>query len=249
MTSRLIRLLLAVEAAAAAEFSPAAALRGALLSDAEAAAHGETGEVVFDLAKVSRAFPDRGRSATERLGGYEASVCGPGEVLDLAFGGSSDEHSPRQQLLQQWLFGRCSRLPQSGSEAGMRQECVKRLATYAGVLQGAPHRGTARLDGELAELKKLAVLRTEAVAVLGLARRSSYLQRLGPGVRTEAQELAEAMQAGRADPVLRELLKRPEVARAMEQIAADPSAAAWHQAQGTPDVLEALSRLNALLEK
>ena len=112
-------LLLCARSGLAADVS--SILRSAMVNDIQ------KGE--FDLEALHRAFPDAAKSALDQR--VTVRSPGPGALLDIAFGGES--HSKQQQVLQEWLFGRCARLPISGGDKGLRQECTKRVATFAAV--------------------------------------------------------------------------------------------------------------------
>lgn len=221
-----LALLVAIVATATAKVDVSSALREAI----DAGTNGEP-SVSFDLAKIHRAFPDAvGSSLAERTAQKTGS---PGALLDIAFFGAKDgEHSRAQQALQEWLFGRCRRLPESGSTNGLRRECTKRVASFAAAIQ---RHGPASTPD---------TLRHEAVIALGIDRRSAFTESTA-SESDAAADVQQASQAARADSELQELLRRPGVQSAMERIAANPSAIADEQ---DPDVLEALNRLNALLK-
>ena len=189
---------------------------GAALRDAMS--H-ESGELIFDSHKLAKAF---GKP-------LEASQVSPSALLDLAFSGS--EHSRPQRQLQEWLMQRCARLPQSGSEGGLRRECTKRVAAFAAALQQA---GTA--PGSL---------RAEAAVALGLGRSATYMADSGRANEEAAADVKQAVNAAKADPELQALLKIPEVAEALERIAANPRAV--DEYENSPMVKQALDKLNALL--
>ena len=186
-------------------------------------------KVEFDLEALHRAFPDAAKSALDQR--VTVRSPGPGALLDIAFGGES--HSKQQQALQEWLFGRCARLPISGGDKGLRQECTKRVATFAAVLQR---------DGFAPSS-----LREEAAVALGLNRKATYMASGSANTAMEAtQDVSQASAAAKADPELTALLKAPDIAAALERIAADPSAI--RQYAGNARVQEALQKLNSLLK-
>jgi hypothetical protein len=88
-------------------------------------------------------------------------------------------------------------------------------------------------------------MRDETVVILGLERRATYMADGGEPVQSAAEDVHQASVAAKQDPELQALLRRPDVALAMEKIAADPSAINSFADQ--PEVMDALRRLNSLL--
>ena len=90
------------------------------------------------------------------------------------------------------------------------------------------------------------------MVALGLGRRSSYMASGAGGAvgssegREEREAVGRASAAAKADPELQRLLRKPEVAAALERIASDPSAIT--EFAGSPDVSAALQRLQDKLE-
>jgi len=165
-------------------------------------------------------------------------VRGPGVVLDIAFGGASHDtgaHTKQQQALQQWLFERCNRLPSSGSAEGLRSECKKKIATFVVALEQYEQNGAAAVPSKI---------RSEAVVALGLGSRSTYIGAYYSETEA-AEDVQQATQTVKSDGGLQAMMKRPNVAAALERIAADPSAIRNIK---DPEVLEVLEKLNGLLK-
>ena len=236
----------------------AALLRSAMLSEVEANlldADAPKG-VVLNLDTLVRGIPDASRRSLEKRfpDAYvvaKRALGGPASLLRIAFDGAfpnapegetvQREHSAPQQALQKWLFSRCDRLPATG----LRQECVKRLAAAAAALEREDLRQVT-VDTAARRTTGIGRLQAEAVVALGLGKRSTYLETYQDGELSATEDLAQAKAAADEDDDLRRLLGKPEVAAAMERIAADPSEIKRY-AQSV-DVMEALQRLNAKLK-
>ena len=228
-------------------------------------------KAIPDAAKRSREsrFPDAHLQAKRALGGpaHLLRLAFDGASPNAPEGETAlpREHSPRQQGLQAWLFSRCERLPATG----LRQECVKRVAAAAAELErsGTMERHAVGVTSAVGKLQ------AEAVVALGLGKRSSYLPdgelsasedvhipsfELGTLVLLYSLQnanvllfdpwclqVARATTAANDDAELQRLIKKPEVAAAMERIAANPSAI--NEYSNSPDVMDVLQRLNAKL--
>lgn len=225
--------LIVVSFSALDAFDPSTELFSLLSGDSDA--------LLFDANGLHRAVTDpAGRPLAERLPAWlvSANRVGPSALLDFAFGmprvppGQTLEHSAAQQVLQSWLFKRCDRLPRaSGGGIGLRRQCVESLASFAAAFE---------LGGAVDEAK-----RANLVATLGLSRKGAYLS--GAEDKDEDVALMQAKAGAAADAELQAMLRRPAVTEALTEIARDPLALTRYQNQ--PEVLEALTRLNAHLEE
>jgi len=211
--------------------------------------------IIFNLDALVRDFPDASRTSRANrfpdahIDGRRRALGKPTDLLRLAFDGALPnapegetsvprEHSRPQQTLQSWLFARCDRL---GNAGGLRQECVKRLAAAAAAMEQVKLQQAVKSSSRVVvEASKLQV---EAVVALGLGKRSVYLP---DSELSAADDVSQATAAANDDEALQRLLAKPEVAAAMEAIASDPSLI--NQFSKSPDVMDALQRLNAKLQ-